>query len=115
MSVLKTTVVGAALALIAATSFAQTAPDPAATPGVDQRQSRQEKRIDQGVASGELNRRETRRLQREQAAVDRAETKAKADGTVTAAERRRLHQMQNRSSRDIRRQKHDAQPAPSKG
>ncbi|MGE4051743.1 MAG: hypothetical protein AB7F38_11785, partial [Piscinibacter sp.] len=68
-------------------------------------------RIDQGIASGELNKRETRRLQKEQNVIDRAENKAKADGTVTKAERRRLHKMQNHASRDIRHQKHDAQVA----
>jgi hypothetical protein len=43
--------------------------------------------------------------------INRAEDKAKADGTVTAQERRRLHKAQNRASRDIYRQKHDAQVA----
>jgi len=81
----------------------------AATPGIDARQARQEQRIDRGVASGELTRREARRLGREQNIIDRAENKAKADGTVTAQERKRLHHTQNRASRDIRRQKHDAQ------
>jgi hypothetical protein len=81
----------------------------AATPGVDQRQANQEKRIDQGIASGQLTKRETRRLEREQGAINRAEDKAKADGVVTAQERHRLHHAQNKASRDIRRQKHDAQ------
>jgi ATP-dependent protease HslVU (ClpYQ) ATPase subunit len=114
MSGFKTAVAGAALAFASLAGFAQTATDPAATPGVDQRQARQERRIDQGVASGELTQREARRLGREQNIVDKAENKAKADGTVTVAERKRLHRMQNRSSRDISRQKHDAQQAPGK-
>ncbi len=114
MSNFKTAVAGAALAFASLAGFAQAAPDPAATPGVDNRQARQERRIDQGVASGELTQREVRRLDREQNVVDTAENKAKADGTVTAAERKRLHRMQNRSSRDIRRQKHDAQQSPGK-
>jgi len=107
------------LSLAAASSgvFAQTAApathataaNPAATPGIDARQARQEQRIDQGVASGQLNQLETRRLDREQGAINRAENKAKADGTLTAQERKRLHHMQNHASHDIRRQKHDAQ------
>ena len=40
-----------------------------------------------------------------------AETHAKADGTVTKHERRHLHKMQNRASKDIAHQKHDAQTA----
>ena len=101
----------AVLAFAAAGAFAQAASAPAATPRVDQRQANQEKRIDQGIASGELNKRETVRLEKEQNAINRAENKAKADGTVTRAERRRLHKMQNHASHDIRHQKHDAQTA----
>jgi hypothetical protein len=111
---LRTLFAPAALALLATVASAQTppAPNPAATPGVDQRQARQEQRIDQGMASGQLTRRETRRLTREQGAIAKTENKAKADGTVTAQERHKLHAMQNKASRDIRRQKHDAQQAP---
>ena len=54
---------------------------------------------------------ETVRLEKEQAAVNRAEAKAKADGTVTKHERRRLHRMQDAASKDIYKQKHDAQTA----
>ena len=61
------------------------------------------------MASGQLNKRETRRLDREQGAINRVENKAKADGTVTTAERKRLHHMQNKASKDIHHQKHDAQ------
>ncbi len=105
------TLAAATLAFAAAGAFAQAASAPAAMPRIDQRQANQEKRIDQGIATGELNKRETRRLQKEQNVIDRAENKAKADGTVTQAERRRLHKMQNHASRDIRHQKHDAQVA----
>lgn len=100
--------VASALVVVSAASWAN---DPAATPGVDKRQARQEHRIDQGIASGALTGRETRRLEREQAVINQAEDKAKADGSVTAAERKRLHKMQNHASRDIRRQKHDRQSA----
>ncbi len=108
---IRTLVASATLAVIAATSYAQApvAPAPAATPGVDQRQANQDRRIDRGVASGQLTRHEARRLHREQAAVARAEGRAKADGVVTPRERRRLHAMQDGASGDIRRQKHDRQ------
>lgn len=85
----------------------------ASTPGIDQRQANQEKRIDKGVASGTLTPRETRRLEKEQAAINRGENKAKADGVVTPQERRRLNHAQNHASRDIARQKHDRQRAAS--
>ena len=105
------TLTAAVLAFAAAGAFAQAASAPAATPRIDQRQANQEKRIDQGIATGELTKRETRRLEKEQIAINRAEDKAKADGTVTKAERRRLHKMQNHASQDIHHQKHDAQTA----
>ena len=111
MSKLKSLALGTTLALASIGAFAQAASAPAATPRIDQRQANQEKRVDQGIASGELNKRETRRLEKEQVAVNRAEDKAKADGTVTKKERTRLHKMQNHASRDIYRQKHDAQTA----
>jgi hypothetical protein len=111
MSKLKTLVAGAALALASVGVFAQAASSPAATPGIDQRQANQEKRIDKGIASGALNKRETRRLEKQQNVVNRAEDKAKADGTVTKAERRRLHKMQDNTSQNIHQQKHDAQTA----
>lgn len=98
-----------AVSLASFGALAQSAPDPAATPGIDQRQANQEQRIDRGIASGTLTKRETRRLETEQQVIDRAEGKARADGTVTKHERRRLHHMQNHASRDIHRQKHDAQ------
>jgi hypothetical protein len=101
---LRTPLAALALALMAATAaHAQS------TPRVDERQDRQEQRIDKGTANGQLTKREARRLEAEQNAIDKAEDKAKADGTVTKRERVRLHAMQNGASRDIRRQKHDAQ------
>ncbi len=93
----------AALALPAA---AQTA-----TPRVDQRQANQEKRIEQGVASGQLNARETARLEAGQAKVQAIEDKAKADGKVTKKERAHLHRAQAKQSRHIAKQKHDRQKA----
>ena len=102
-----------AAATASTTVFAQAASfpasSPAATPGIDARQARQEPRIDQGLASGQLNKRETRLLDREQGAIQRVENKTKTDGTVTAHERKRLHHMQHHASKDISRQKHDAQ------
>jgi opacity protein-like surface antigen len=81
------------------------------TPGIDQRQANQERRIDQGIASGQLTQREATRLDRQQDRIDRMENKAKADGVVTARERARLHAAQDRASRNIAREKHDRQGA----
>ena len=81
------------------------------TPKVDTRQERQQERIDQGVASGELNQREAGRLQKEQDRIAGHEEKAKADGVVTKQERRKLNREQDRASRHIKREKHDRQKA----
>lgn len=80
-----------------------------ATPGVDQRQANQERRIQQGVQSGQLTPREAARLERGQDRVERMEEKAKADGKVTPEERRRLKRTQDRQSEAIYREKHDRQ------
>jgi hypothetical protein len=79
------------------------------TPGIDQRQANQERRIDQGIASGQLTEREAARLNKQQDHIDNMENKAKADGVVTKKERARIHDAQDRASRSVARQKHDAQ------
>jgi hypothetical protein len=81
-------------------------------PGVNQRQQNQRERIQQGVKSGELTRRETGRLVEEQRDIRQLERGYKSDGTLTDAERRDLHHEQNQASRDIYRQKHDEQERP---
>lgn len=97
-----------AAALMALSAFAASAAG-ADTPRIDQRQANQEKRIDQGIASGELTKREARRMNRQQNVVNRAEDKAMADGVVTAQEKKGLTKAQNATSKRIYRQKHDAQ------
>jgi hypothetical protein len=91
--------------LAAGPAFAQTA----GAPGYTQRDINQERRIQQGLQSGELSTREAAGLQRQQAQIDRLESRALRDGDLTAAERARIDAAQNRASRDIAREKHDAQ------
>jgi hypothetical protein len=76
---------------------------------IDRRQDRQEDRIDQGIRSGELNRREAARLERGQAYVNRMENRALADGHISRGEFRRIEETQNAQSHRIHRQKHDRQ------
>ena len=102
------------LGALALPAFAQTTPparDPAATPGIDKRQANQEKRIQQGVQSGQLTGKEAARLEKGQARIERMEQRAKADGVVTKKERAQIQQQQNVQSRKIARQKHDKQTA----
>lgn len=84
------------------------------TPLIDKHEANQQDRIQQGRESGELTKREARRLRTEQKVIDRKQKRAEADGTVTAQERQGIRRMQDRAGRDIRRQKHDAASAPAK-
>ncbi len=93
-----------ALALVAGSAFAATA-----DPGINHRQARQHARIAQGVASGQLTARETARLRSQQRAIAREERVYKSDGRLTLAERADLRRDLDRASRDIYREKHDAQ------
>jgi hypothetical protein len=81
----------------------------AETPVLDKRQTIQEKRVDQGVASGELTKREARRLEDAQARLAANEAKAKSDGTVTAKERAKLDAQADSISKRTAKQKHDRQ------
>lgn len=80
-----------------------------ATPRVDQREARQEARIQQGVQSGALTPREAGRLEAGQQRIENMEARAKADGVVTRQERAHLHHAQDVQSRRIAREKHDRQ------
>jgi len=79
------------------------------TPVVKERQENQQKRIGQGVKDGELTAKETKHLEGREVKIEKDKKAAKADGKVTKQERAKLHREQNRASRAIYRQKHDAQ------
>lgn len=108
----KSVLIASLIVACALPALAQTAPpgkDPAATPGIDQRLSNQEKRIEQGTASGRLTEREANRLEARHDRTEADLAAAKSDGKVTKAERKALHRELNRDSRAIARQKHDRQ------
>jgi hypothetical protein len=94
--------------MITLLSFAAVAGATPVTPRADRRELRQDRRIEQGVKSGELTRGETRRLVRGEARVDRVEARAKRDGVVTRSERRHIQRSLNHESRRIHRLKHNA-------
>jgi hypothetical protein len=100
----------------AAFAQAPAAPMAPATPRVDKAEANQQKRIDKGVASGQLTAKETNRLDKREAKLAANEAADKADGKVTAKERRQLKREAHRNSKAIYKQKHDAQtaaPAPA--
>ncbi|MBF8247856.1 MAG: hypothetical protein HW374_656 [Bacteroidetes bacterium] len=87
----------------------QEKPKSSETPVIDKREQNQKARIKQGVKSGELTKKEARRLAAEQKKIKHDEKKAKADGVVTPEEKAKLRNEQRKASKDINRQKHDAQ------
>ena len=74
-----------------------------------QRDVNQQKRINAGVRDGSLTRHEAAGLERGQAHVDAREAHVGADGHIGAGEQRRIQRADNRQSKRIYRQRHDAQ------
>jgi hypothetical protein len=72
-----------------------------------QREVNQQERIEQGLKSGALSTGEAARLEREQSAISRQQSRALADGKLTPAEQARLNASQNKASRDIAAAKHN--------
>lgn len=103
----------ATIALLASGAvFAQTAPvNPTATPRIDARAANQQKRIDQGIASGSLTQTEAQRLEARQVRMKEAEAKFKSDGVVTSKERSTLTHMEDKNSKRIYKAKHNAHKA----
>lgn len=81
----------------------------AQTRGINRRERCDRERIQQGVRSGELTRREAERLRAEQFRIRAYEARARSDGSLSRRERYRLDEMLDRANRDIYRQKHDNQ------
>ena len=84
---------------------------PAQAGQIHNRKENQQDRIAQGVASGQLNARETARLETREAHLNREVSRMRANdgGTLTAAQHARVEHQQDRLSRNIYQQKHDGQ------
>jgi hypothetical protein len=78
---------------------------PALAGPVTNRQINQQKRIHQGVISGELTGKEATLLEREQYRVQQYKQAAWSDGEFTPGERARLHYLQDRTSAHIYKKK----------
>ena len=76
---------------------------------VTKTQVKQQARIKQGQASGELTLNEIAGLRAQQLHINRKKHRAIADGVVTRKERQGLKKQQKMASRNIYRQKHDDQ------
>jgi hypothetical protein len=95
-----------ALTIIAGAQTETTQPG-TKTPGVTARQKNQAKRVRRGVRSKELTKRETGSIVKDAREIKEDKAAAKADGTVTGAERKEIHQDMNQNSRKIYRKKHN--------
>jgi hypothetical protein len=77
---------------------------------INRREDSQRNRIQRGVSSGQLTRREAARLINQQRRIETYERRSRLDdGRLDWQERQRLDRMLDRSSRDIYRQKNDRQ------
>ena len=74
---------------------------------IDSREQEQQKRIQEGVASGELKGKEAQHLEKEQTKIKGMEDKAEANGKISKREKRRIERAQNRASNDIYKKKHN--------
>jgi hypothetical protein len=95
--------------LIAAVPGLASAAEVDSTKRIDERQDRQDQRIEKGAKSGDLTKKEAKRLEKGQARIDAAEKKAAADGKITKEERARIEKMQDQQAREIREQRSDKQ------
>jgi hypothetical protein len=100
---MKRTLIIAAITAIAATSMS-------AETRVTRRQERQQARIAQGIRSGSLTPREAAALETKQAKLQAEKVDMREDngGTLTARDKAILNRQQNRLSRNIYVEKHDA-------
>ena len=76
---------------------------------VNRRETRQQKRIAQGVKNGSLSPKETAHLEKREASVQRQEQRdmAKHNGHLTKVEQRQLNRRENHISRSIYKDKHN--------
>ena len=94
--------------LIAALAFTSMAQAQTHTPVVTERQHSQNRRINQGVRSGELTRNEARHLRADERHISRDKRMARANGHVSRTQRQHLRREENRTSRAIYRDKHNS-------
>ena len=106
MNIVKGMCLGVALAALALPAVAQTQKKETV---FRERQQNQQKRIAQGVKSGELTKGEARRTERQHRHLNREARRMRAEngGKLTAADKAKLNRQQNRESHHIYRAKHN--------
>jgi gas vesicle protein len=98
---------GALLAGTATMSFA----DDAKEGKIKQRKENQQKRIANGVKNGELNAKETARIEHNEAKINKEVRRDRKEngGNLTNKEKAKVNRQQNRVSKEIYKEKHDGQ------
>jgi hypothetical protein len=106
----KVLLLSAAVVALMLPAFAQETPK---KPVIAQRKENQQKRIAQGVKSGQLTPAETAHLEHQEARLNRDTRRMRAanGGTLTPAEKAKVTRQQNHLSREIYRKKHNARVA----
>jgi len=101
MNVLKAISCAGGLVLVASYGMAQTV-------GTEvQRDLNQQNRIEEGLQSGKLSTGEAARLEKGEARIDKMESKALKDGTLSSQETARIQRAQNQESAAIQNSKHN--------
>jgi hypothetical protein len=77
--------------------------------GIERRDAINNERIERGIRSGQITRREAGKLRAQQARIEQLQARARADGVVTERERGRIETAQRELSRNIRFEKNDRQ------
>src|SRR5262245_43541185 len=78
------------------------------TDQLDDRPVNQAARLEQGLEQGQLSTREAGQIERQESRIDQTEARDLKDGKLSPAEQAHINQMQNRTSRDIYRDRHNA-------
>lgn len=93
---------GLTMVVFCATGFSQTTKKQ-----VNKRQVVQSKKINQGVKSGELTKKEAVQLKAQQRNINQTKKAAKADGVVTPKEKAIIKHKQNKAAKNIAKKKHN--------
>ena len=98
---------GALVAGTATISFAQDTKEGK----IKQRKEKQQQRIANGVKSGELNAKETARIERNESKINKEVRRDRKEngGNLTNKEKAKVNRQQNRVSKEIYKEKHDGQ------
>ena len=77
------------------------------TDQVVDRDVKQQERVENGLQTGQLTTREAGKIESDEARIDRTEARDLKDGKLSPEEQARINQMQNRTSAEIYRDKHN--------